>query len=98
VKSRLFVSLSLPLLLFTPAATSQTRFGQISGRLIDRAGALIPGANNRLTNNPGKLAREFTTTSSGVFGFANVPQSGYSIRIAQHCFKHIIDNKEVSRA
>ena len=100
MQARLFVPLPLPLLLFTSTAISRIRSGQISGRPIDRPAALIPDPNNRLNNRRSKLDRELTAGSSGAFAFANAPPGEYSIRTAQHCFKHSnnIANMEVNRA
>ncbi len=77
----------LSLLVLAPAARSQTITGQIAGRLIDPAGAVISGAPVLLTNDLSKQTRQFVTDSSGNFVFTNLVPGSYSIHIAQPGFK-----------
>src|SRR5690242_9648586 len=70
-----------------PAANAQMMSGQITGRLADSAGAVIPNARVQITNELTKQVREFMTDSSGNFTFTNVPPGNYTLRIAQTGFK-----------
>src|SRR4051794_39700583 len=67
--TRLCAAVLLLLLAFAPAAYSQMMSGQITGRLADSGGAVIPGARVQLTNELTSQAREFLTDSSGSFTF-----------------------------
>jgi hypothetical protein len=75
------------LLAIAPAAYSQMMSGQITGRLADSAGAVVPGARIQLTNELTKQVRDFLTDSSGNFTFTNVPPGNYTIRVAHPGFK-----------
>jgi Carboxypeptidase regulatory-like domain/TonB-dependent Receptor Plug Domain len=81
------VTVLICLLAALPVAYTQTTSGQITGRLVDSGGAVIPGGKIQLANDLTKQVREFTTDSSGNFTFTNVPPGNYSIRIAQPGFK-----------
>ena len=70
-----------------PAAHSQTVTGQISGRIVDPQGAIIPGANVQLTSDLSGQVREFISDQNGSFIFTNLVPGNYSIKIAQPGFK-----------
>jgi hypothetical protein len=84
---QLFTSLTFLLLASLPAANAQMMSGQISGRLVDPAGAVVVAAKVQLTNELSKQVREFTTDSSGNFTFTNVTPGNYNLRVAQPGFK-----------
>ncbi len=84
---RIVACLLLLLLTVLPTASGQTVSGQISGRLIDPAGAVVVGAKVQLANDLTQQVREFTTDSSGGFVFTNLVPGSYSIHIAQAGFK-----------
>src|SRR5712692_6713790 len=85
--TRVVASLSFLLLAMLPTASAQTVSGQISGRLLDPAGAVVDGAKVQLTNDLTQQVREFSTDSSGVFVFTNLVPGSYSVHIAQPGFK-----------
>jgi hypothetical protein len=70
-----------------PAAYAQMMSGQVAGRLVDPAGAVILGAKVQLTNDLTKQVREFTTDSNGNFTFPNLPPGNYTLRVSQAGFK-----------
>lgn len=82
-----FLPVLILLLAVSPAAYSQAMSGQITGRVVDAAGAVIVGGRITITNDLTKQVREFTTDSSGNFTFTNVPAGTYSLQIAQPGFK-----------
>jgi len=61
--------------------------GQITGRLIDQGGAVVPAAKVQLTNELTKQVREFLTDANGNFTFTNVSPGAYTLRVAQVGFK-----------
>lgn len=81
------LALSLALLAMTPAAYSQMMSGQVTGRLVDAAGAVIVGAKTQLVNELTSQTREFQTDPAGNFTFTNVPAGNYSIKVAHPGFK-----------
>jgi uncharacterized protein (DUF2141 family) len=79
--------LAVVLMLVMPVASAQMMSGQITGRLVDQAGAVIIQAKVRLTNDLTQQVREFETDSNGSFTFPNVPPGNYTLRVAQTGFK-----------
>src|SRR5450755_2874845 len=55
----------LLLLAMLPAANAQSVTGQISGVVVDPAGATIPGATVQLTHDASQQVRKFTTEPNG---------------------------------
>ena len=85
--SRAFAAVLSLFLAIAPAAYSQMMSGQITGRLVDTAGAVIVGARVQITNDLTKQVREFLTDTSGDFTFTNVPPGNYTLRVVQPGFK-----------
>ncbi len=79
--------LAVALILAMPVASAQMMSGQITGRLVDPAGAVIVQAKVRITNDLTKQVREFETDSNGNFTFTNVPPGNYTLRVAHTGFK-----------
>jgi len=79
--------LTLFLLVFTTAPLmAQTQ--NISGTVVDESGAVIPGADVKITDvEKGTLARETTTDESGVFRAVNMVPGRYLIAIEKAGFK-----------
>ena len=79
----------VPFLLSAMLATAnaQTVSGQISGRLVDPAGAVVVGAKVQLTNDLTKLTRTFITDSNGGFVFPDLALGTYSLHIVHPGFK-----------
>jgi Carboxypeptidase regulatory-like domain len=68
-------------------AGAQTSSGQISGKIVDPAGASIANAPVRLTNQLTGEVREAKTVSSGEFVFAGVQPGTFSISVSARGFK-----------
>src|SRR5215472_15594425 len=85
--SRTVLSVAVLLLAATPAAHAQSVTGQISGTVIDPAGAVISGAKVQLSNDLTKQVRTFLTESSGSFIFTDLVPGDYSVRITFPGFK-----------
>ena len=75
------------LLAVLPAANGQSVTGQISGVVVDPAGAVIPGATVELTHDLSQTIRKYTTESNGAFIFTGLIPGAYSLRVAQAGFK-----------
>ena len=84
---RFFVLVVFLLLAMLPAANAQSVTGQISGTVVDPAGALIPGADVQLTHDLSQTVRKFTTESNGSFLFTGLVPGSYSLHVAQAGFK-----------
>ena len=59
----------------------QTTFGQITGTVVDPSGAVVPGATVTVTNEGTQIAREASTSTSGVFSITNLNVGTYRVRI-----------------
>jgi hypothetical protein len=88
--------MSLPrLILLTLAAfvavpdtlSAQTSSGEISGRVVDASGALIPRAAVLLMNENTGEHRSATTDASGLFVFLSVQPGRYSVSVRASGFK-----------
>jgi hypothetical protein len=71
----------------TLGSPAQTSSGQISGRVIDPAGAAIPGAVVTLTNQATGEVRIDKSESSGEFVFAAVQPGTFTVAVSMPSFK-----------
>ena len=72
---RVVAILSLLLLAMLPTANAQSVTGQISGVVVDPAGALVPNADVQLIHELSQTVHKFTTDANGSFFFTG-PGSG----------------------
>ena len=56
------IAVALFLLASLPIAIAQTTTGQITGTVVDSAGAVVAGATVQMTNEITKQVRHFTTS------------------------------------
>ena len=75
------------LLAALPAAHGQSVTGQISGTVADAAGAIVPGAAVKLTNDLSQQVHTFTADSNGNFIFTSLVPGTYSLHVTQPGFK-----------
>ena len=75
-----FVTVLMFLLAALPAVYGQSVTGQISGIVVDPAGAVIPGAAVQLTHDLSQTVRKFTTESNGSFVFTGLVPGNYSLQ------------------
>jgi len=82
------VSLLLLLLsLVAPQATwAQGANSSVSGTVLDRSGAAIPGAKVELINTATNTERQTVTNSQGLFSFQALPVGTYNIAVSMHGF------------
>jgi len=85
----------LSALLTTASAQSVT--GEISGIVVDPAGALVPGASVQLTHDLSQTAHKFVTESNGSFIFTGLVPGTYSLHVTQPGFK-AADQKTITVA
>ena len=84
---KLISVLILAPLALLPAAVAQSVTGQISGVVVDPAGAVVPSAPVQLTHDLSKTVHRFTTESNGSFVFTGLVPGDYSLRVTQPGFK-----------
>lgn len=81
----IFVLLAVPLL--GGAAFGQSQFGEISGRVTDSSGAVVPNVNvTEIDNQTGRSAT-VTTTESGNYSFLKLVPGEYSLKAGARGFK-----------
>jgi outer membrane receptor protein involved in Fe transport len=74
--------LAIVLWLGTNLISAQGTTGQISGTVTDPNGAVIQGANVKVTNLDTSLTRETTSDEDGVYAFQLLPAGRYKIEIS----------------
>ena len=70
-----------------PFGHAQSVTGQISGTVLDSQGAVIVGAQVRLTNDVTNQQRDFPTEANGIFIFTNLISGSYTLHVEQTGFK-----------
>ena len=83
--SLFFITLLFTFTLSTPAQTAQ-----VTGRVTDQAGAVVPDATVTLTNAGTGLKREAVTNSEGYFTVPLVQPGNYQIAVQKRGFKPLV--------
>ncbi|PYS10541.1 MAG: hypothetical protein DMG15_20585, partial [Acidobacteria bacterium] len=65
--------LVLCLVLFGVIPAMAQTFGEVTGRVTDPSGAVIPGASVALTNVNTNAVRNVVTTEAGAYTFPSIP-------------------------
>ena len=94
---RLSLLAMLPLLAGLSTLPGQSVTGQIEGTLVDPTGAVIAGAEVRLTHVLSKQVKSFNTDAGGAFVFTGLLPGDYDLRVAQPGFK-AYDQKKIQVA
>jgi len=82
-----FTLVAVLLCALASALMGQSVTGQISGVVVDPAGALVPGASVQLTHDLSQTVHRFTTESNGSFIFTGLVPGTYSLHITHPGFK-----------
>jgi hypothetical protein len=91
------VAVLICLLAALPAVYGQSVTGQISGTVVDPAGAVVPGATVQLTHDLSQQVHRYTTESNGSFIFTGLVPGAYSLHVTQAGFKGY-DQKSITVA
>src|SRR6185437_7303121 len=75
----------LALVSMVGVAFAQT--GTVTGQVFDPAGALVPGATVTAVSDSTGLTRTSTTTSAGIYSFAALPPSVYTVTVEASGFQ-----------
>ncbi len=73
-------SLVLSVMLAVPAIAQQTA-GNISGRIVDQQGAIIPGATVTATNPATGLTRSVVSDAVGIYTLTGLPIGNYDLKV-----------------
>ncbi len=79
--------LVLGLLALLPTASAQSVTGQLSGVVVDPAGAVVPNASVQLTHDLSQTVHRFLSETNGSFVFTGLVPGTYSLRVTQAGFK-----------
>ena len=85
--------LAIAILALAGPADAQVLYGSIVGNVTDTSQASVPGATVTAIQIQTNLARETTTTGTGGYAFANLPEGTYTVRITLHGFKESIQEQ-----
>lgn len=85
--SRLGVLVALCVFLLASNAPAQLVSGTITGTVVDSTGAVVPNSKVTAINEATGAERSETTTDNGVFIFADLPPTIYSVRIEKAGFR-----------
>jgi Carboxypeptidase regulatory-like domain/TonB dependent receptor-like, beta-barrel len=77
----------LTLLLTTTSAWAQLSTAQLSGRITDESGAVLPGVTVTATQTDTGLTRSVTTDASGTYVLPNLPTGPYRLEAALQGFR-----------
>lgn len=89
--------LSLLLLALITSFFSQGDTGQLSGRVVDINGAVVPAANVKLVSQSTSQLREITTKDSGDFAFTLLPPGLYKLEVTATGFRNVqIDTVQIN--
>ena len=73
--------------LHAPAAYAQVPTGQISGRVTDTSGAVLPGVDVTVTQTSTGLVRAAVTNESGQYVIPSLPLGPYRLEAALQGFR-----------
>ena len=81
-----FFAVVVALTMATPSF-AQKITGTIRGTVTDATGAVVPGAKVTVINDATGLTRSASTTSAGIYAFAELPVGTYTVRVENTGFK-----------
>ena len=79
-------------LLFALASSALAQTAQVTGRITDQAGAIVPGAQITVTNLATSVSRETVSNSEGYFTLPLLPPANYRVTIKKEGFKPVQQN------
>ena len=82
--------LSLAVLSLAGLALGQGATGQLTGRVEDAAGAVVPGASVTVTNLATSAQRQATTGEEGSFAVPLLPPGRYKVEVSAQGFKRVL--------
>src|SRR5215469_9911117 len=96
MKVRFFFAVFVLLTSIHPVAFSQTITGSLEGKISDKSGAVIPGANVTLTNTETGLSRTTVTNGLGDFEVINLPVGNYKVTAEAPSFRSQTANVQLT--
>src|SRR5690242_16385850 len=72
---------------FSACCLNAQTFGEVTGRVTDNSGAVIPGASVTLTNTNTNAVRNVVSTEAGAYTFPSIAPGFYRLRTELPGFK-----------
>ncbi len=88
-KFRQTCRLTLALLCLSIGSWAQTSTGSLSGAVTDVNGAVVPEATVSVTDNSTGIRQQTVTTNAGLYVFATLPVSTYTMSVEKTGFKRV---------
>src|SRR5579862_6978816 len=79
----------VPIALLTVAAFAQTEGARISGRVTDLSGAVIGGAECKVTNLETNVSTTTTTNQDGIYVITDLHPATYRLTIQKESFRTV---------
>src|SRR5213083_2144041 len=83
---------SLVILLFAAAASAQLSTAELSGRVTDTSGAVLPGVTVTMTQTDTQAMRTAVTDADGTYVISNLPTGPYRLEVALQGFRSYVQN------
>ena len=83
---------ALILLLTAAAASAQLSTAELSGRVTDTSGAVLPGVTVTMTQTDTQATRTATTDADGTYVLSNLPTGPYRLEVALQGFRSYVQN------
>src|SRR5438045_4519572 len=93
VRAHLILKVTLVVAIFSATALFAQTFGEITGRVTDASGAVMPGASITLTNVNTNGVRKAVSTDAGVYTFPSVPPGAYTLKTEVSGFKAALSDR-----
>lgn len=71
--------------------SGQSGTSGVSGTVVDQAGAVVPGATVKISNQATGFSRTATTNNDGRFTFASIPPATYRLEVEAKGFKKLLN-------
>jgi hypothetical protein len=76
----------------SPPSSHQRKPGQITGRVVDASGGVLPGASITVTNPQTGVAATEPANSAGVYVFPNLLPGTYNVKVELQGFQSAVRN------
>jgi hypothetical protein len=90
MKHLTFVRFFLAVVVFAAGTTAFSQTAQVTGRISDQSGAVIPGAQISVTNPKTGLTRDSVSNNDGYFTIPLLPPGEYRIAVKKDGFKPVV--------
>ncbi len=91
--AHLILKVALVVAIFSASGLYAQTFGEITGRVTDASGAVMPGASITLTNVNTNGVRKAVSTDAGVYTFPSVPPGAYTLKTEVSGFKAAVSDR-----